>query len=74
MGASEVTRAAIAALCHEGVTDEGYRLPHSVMFRTMDIMQANGGPCGCERNGGRQGFANAKRMRKGDGRGAKGKR
>lgn len=50
------------------------RLPHSVMSRTMDFMRANSGPCGCERNGGRQGFANAKRMRKGDGRGAKGKR
>lgn len=50
------------------------RLPHSVMSRTMDFMLANRGPCGCERNGGRQGFANAKRMRKGDDRGAKGKR
>lgn len=50
------------------------RLPHSVMSRTMDFMLANRGPCGCERNRGRQGFANAKRMRKGDDRGAKGKR
>ena len=50
------------------------RLPHSVMSRTMDFMRARGGPCGCERNGGRQGFANAKRMRKGDDHVAKGKR
>ena len=50
------------------------RLPQSVMSRTMDFMRASCGPCGCERNGGRHGFANAKRMRKGDERGAKGKR
>lgn len=50
------------------------RLPHSVMSRTMDFMRASGGPCGCDRNKGRQGLAKAKRMRKGDDRGAKGKR
>ena len=50
------------------------RLPQSVMSRTMDFMRASCGSCGCERNGGRHGFANAKHMRKGDDRGAKGKR
>lgn len=50
------------------------RLPSGIMSRTMDLMRASRGPCGCDRNKGRQGFANAKRIRKGDDRGAKGKR
>lgn len=50
------------------------RLPDGIMSRTMDFVRANRGPCGCDRNKGRQGFAKAKRMRKGGDRGAKGKR
>lgn len=50
------------------------RLRDGIMSRTMDFVRANRGPCGCDRNKGRQVFAKAKCMRKGDNRGAKGKR